>query len=295
MSATVGTRVEVGGGRTLMVYDAGDPEGVPILFHHGTPSSGAPFEPHVRLAEEQGVRLVSYDRAGYGESARDAGRDIAAVAADAASIADALGIDRFATWGLSGGGPHALACAALLPERVAAVASAAGVAPFGVEGLDWLAGMGEANVQEFGAALAGEETLRPALEAEAAGLASATTEEVIEAMSTLLSGPDVAACKGGLGEWVLAGFRIGLGHGVEGWVDDDLAFTRPWGFEPAEIERPALVVQGRQDFMVPGGHGEWLASRIPGAEAWFSEEEGHLTLFQPESVRRIHEWLLERL
>ena len=279
----------------LTVYESGDPAGTPILFHHGTPSSGLPYEPHIRLAEEQEIRLISDDRAGYGESSRHCGRDVAAVAYDVAEIADALGIDRFATWGLSGGGPHALACAALLPDRVAAVCSLAGVAPYGVEGLDWFAGMGEANRQELGAALAGEATLRPALEAEAAGLAATTTEELVAAMSTLLSTPDVAVLDGEFGAYLLSTFKRGLAHGVDGWLDDDLAFTQPWGFEPAEIGPPVLVVQGRQDLMVPGGHGDWLANRIPGAEAWLSEDEGHLTLIQPSSARRINEWLLERL
>jgi pimeloyl-ACP methyl ester carboxylesterase len=289
------TSIQASAGRSLTVYDVGDPDGAPVLFHHGTPSSGIPFDAHARLAEEQGVRLVSYDRAGYAESTRDPGRDIAAVARDAVAIADALGIERLATWGLSGGGPHALACAALAPERFAAVATVGGVAPYGATGLDWLARMGEANVAEFGAALAGEDELRPALEAEAAGLASSSTGELIAAMSTLLSPPDVAAVEGPLGEYLLGSFTRGLSHGVDGWVDDDLAFTRDWGFEPAELGRPVLVVQGRQDLMVPRDHGTWLAARIPGAEAWFSDDEGHLTLFQPPSVRRINEWLLERL
>jgi pimeloyl-ACP methyl ester carboxylesterase len=289
------TSIQASEGRALTVYDAGDPGGAPILFHHGTPASGAPFEPHVRLAEKQGIRLVSYDRPGYGESSRDTGRHVGAAARDALAIADALGIDRFCTWGLSGGGPHALACAALASERVVAVASVAGVAPYAAQGLDWLAGMGEGNVAEFGAAAAGEDVLRAALEAEAAGLAASSAEELIAAMSTLLSPPDVAVVTGPLGEYLLGSFARGLARGADGWVDDDLAFTRPWGFDLTAIARPALVVQGRQDLMVPRPHGDWLASRIPGAEAWFSEDEGHLTLLQPESVRRIHEWLLERL
>jgi pimeloyl-ACP methyl ester carboxylesterase len=282
-------------GRALTVYEAGDPDGAPILFHHGTPSSGSPYAMHDRLAKEQGVRLVSFDRAGYAGSSRDPGRDVAAVVGDAIAIADSLGIGRFATWGLSGGGPHALACAALAPERVAAVASVAGVAPYDAEGLEWLAGMGEANIAEFEAALAGEETLRQALEAEAAGMAGVTREALAEAMATLLSPPDVAALDGELGDELAATFSRAVGRGVGGWVDDDLAFLRPWGFEPVEIEPPALVVQGRQDLMVPGAHGDWLAGRIPGAQTSFHEDEGHLTLFLPPSVRRMNEWLLERL
>ena len=293
MSAA-GASIEVGGGRALTVYDAGDPGGAPILFHHGTPSSGAPYTMHVQLAEKQGVRLVSYDRAGYADSSRHAGRDVAAVAGDAVAIADSLGIDRFATWGLSGGGPHALACVALAPGRFVAAASVAGAAPYAAEGLDWLAGMGEGNVEEFGAALSGEEALRPVLEAQVppGGL---TRADLVEALSTLLSPPDLGAVDSELGDELAVSFGQALARGVDGWVDDDLAFTRPWGFEPAEIETPVLVVQGRQDLMVPGTHGSWLAARIPGAEAWFHEDEGHLTLLLPPSVRRIHEWLLARL
>lgn len=286
------TTIETAAGRSLTVYDTGDPAGAPILFHHGTPSSGRPYEQHVQLAERGGVRLVSYNRAGYGNSSRHPGRTVADVAADIEHVADELGIERFATWGHSGGGPHALACAALLPGRVSAVASVAGVAPFGAQGLDWLAGMGEANVEEFGAALAGEATLRPALEAEAAGMRGVTGEQLVEAMRTIISEVDVAVLRGPLGDHLAASFGRALDRGVDGWVDDDLAFTRPWGFALDAIEAPALVVQGRQDLMVPGSHGDWLAARVPGAEAWLSDDEGHLTLFEAPSVERTHEWLL---
>jgi len=288
--------IETAGGRYLTVYDAGDPAGAPIFFHHGTPSSGAPYEPHVRLAERDGVRLVSYDRAGYGDSSRQPGRTIGDVAGDVARIADELDLERFATWGLSGGGPHALACAARLPRRVRAVASVAGVAPYGSDGFDWVAGMGEGNVEEFGAALAGEETLRPALEAEAAGSAGMTGEQYAEVLRTVLSAPDEAVLEEtDLGDYFAEGFGRSLARGVDGWLDDDLAFVQPWGFEPADIAPPALVVQGRQDLMVPPAHGAWLVAAIPGAESWFSEDEGHLTLFTARSVERIHDWLLERL
>ncbi len=293
MAVTTST-IKAPDGRSLTVYEAGDPAGRPILFHHGTPSSGVPWEAHDRLAAEQGARLVSYDRPGYGASARLPGRTIAAAAADASAIADALGLDRFATWGLSGGGPHALACAAGLLGRAAAVASVAGVAPYDADGFDWLAGMGEGNLEEFGATLEGEATLRPALE-EGAKRMGASVEALTEQMRTLLSPPDEAAMQTGLGLHLLDTNARGLGHGVDGWIDDDLAFARSWGFDPAGLDLPVLVVQGRQDLMVPSTHGDWLAAAIPGAEAWFSEDEGHLTLWLPDSVRRIHDWLLARL
>ena len=286
-------RIQTPDGRALTVYDAGDPDGRPILFHHGTPSSGKPYEPHVALAREQGVRLVSYDRAGYGESTRKPGRSVADVAADAAAIADALGIGRFATWGLSGGGPHALATAAKLPERVVAVVSAASIAPADRPDLDLTEGMGEGNVIEFGLARQGEEALRPALERDFGALAELDVDGFIETMRPFLSEVDEAALDGAYGAYGLDSFRRSLARNVDGWVDDDLAFLRPWGFELEELAVPILVVQGRQDLMVPWAHGEWLANNLPSAEAWLREEEGHLTLFV-NLVPDIHDWLLAR-
>ena len=148
-------------GRSLTVYDAGDPDGRPILFHHGTPSSGVPFDQHVELAREQGVRLLSYDRAGYGDSTRNPDRAVTDVVRDVEAIADALVLERFATWGLSGGGPHALATAAGLPDRVVAVAAAASIAPPDRPELDLTEGMGEGNIVEFGLAQQGEECAAP--------------------------------------------------------------------------------------------------------------------------------------
>ena len=280
-------------GRTLTVYDAGDPDGRPILFHHGTPASGVPFHRHVGLAREQGVRLLSYDRAGYGDSTRDPERAVADVVHDVEAIADELELEQFATWGLSGGGPHALATAAGLPERVVAVAAAASIAPPDRPELDLTEGMGEGNVIEFGLAQQGEEALRPALERDFAGLGELDVPGLIEAMRPFLSDVDAAALDSELGVHMLDSFRRSLSRSVDGWVDDDLAFTRSWGFELESVRVPTLVVQGRQDLMVPWAHGEWLAHNLPSAEAWLREEEGHLTLFV-NAVPQIHEWLLGR-
>jgi len=280
-------------GRSLTVYDAGDPDGRPIVFHHGTPASGKPFGPHVQHAQGHGVRLISYDRAGYGDSTRCAGRAVVDVARDIEAIADALGLERFATWGLSGGGPHALATAAGLRDRVAAVAAAASVAPPDRPGFELTDGMGEGNIIEFGLARAGEEALRPFLERETAGLDDVDLQGLIERMRTVLSDPDAAALEGEFGDYMLDGFRRSLARTVDGWVDDDLAFVRPWGFALETIQAPILVVQGRHDLMVPWSHGEWLASNLPSAEAWLRAEEGHLTLFVGVAPS-IHDWLLAR-
>lgn len=204
-----------------------------------------------------------------------------------------LGLETLAVWGISGGGPHALVCAALLPKRVAAAAALASVAPYPADGLDWLAGMGEANVAEFQTALRGREALEPLLAAEAEGLASASVEYVVAQLRSLLSPADAGVLTGELGAFLLESMRVGLARGVDGWVDDDLAFTRPWGFDLAGIGVPLLLVHGAQDRFVPIAHGRWLAEKIPGVEARFIDEDGRITLAE-RRIPDVHAWLLAR-
>ncbi len=279
-------------GRTLRLHEAGDPRGVPVLAHHGTPGSGVLLGAWGRDAAERGLRLIGYDRAGYGGSQRCAGRDVAAVAGDVAAALDAIGVEDFLTWGTSGGGPHALACAALLPGRVRAVATIAGVAPWDAEGLDPMDGMGEDNVEEFGLALRGEQALRPLLEAFRHGVERATPADLVEQLRGLLSPVDVAALDGEAGTYLHESMTRGLRPGVDGWLDDDLAFVRPWGFDLASVDVPVLVQQGGQDLMVPLAHGPWLAAHLRGATAWLEPDEGHLSISL--DVGRVHAWLLGR-
>ena len=280
-------------GRTLHVYDEGDPQGVAVVAHHGTPSSGRLHNSHIEDAGARGIRLIGYDRAGYGASSARPGRSIGDVAADVAELLDALGVDRFATWGHSGGGPHALACAALLPERCVAAATLASVAPYGVEGLDWLEGMGEANVQDFEAVLAGPEALEPVLLRDQAEMFSAGPDGLRQAMLTILSPVDQAAFTADVAEWIYAVMAEGAAKRIEGFRDDNLACVAPWGFDPADIGVPVLLLQGVQDLMVPPGHGRWLAAHIPGVEAEISDAEGHITLLTGR-IPEVHEWLLAR-
>jgi pimeloyl-ACP methyl ester carboxylesterase len=283
-------QVPTADGRTLEVHEEGDPAGLAVIVHHGTPMSGLQYAPHVELASEQGLRLLGYDRPGYGGSSRHHGRTVADCAADVHAIADALGLERFASWGVSGGGPHVLACAALCDERLTAVASVAAVAPHGAEGLDWLAGMGEDNVVEFGLALEGEEALRPFVEQHAGGQTQGV-DELIEGMRTLIGEADRAVLTGRFAEYFLACDRHAFEPGVDGWIDDDLAFARDWGFDLSAIDRPVLLLQGEDDLMVPPAHGRWLAARIPGVDAHVDPADGHLTLVE-RRMREVNEWLL---
>ena len=287
-------RIQTPDGRTLAIYEGGELDGAPIFFLNGTPSSGLLYERHVRLAEQTGVHLVAYDRPGYGGSTALRERSVVDAASDVATIADALGIERFALWGVSGGGPHALACAARLTDRLAAVASLAAVAPYEAEGLDWLAGMGESNIHEFALAIEGREALTPYLEAEARTIIDGDPEVLVEAWSSLLTPVDAAACSGELGRYVIENVKVAVTEGVEGWLDDDLAFMKPWGFDLSEISVPVLLVHGREDRFVPFAHGEWLAARIPDVEARLTDEDGHLTLLE-ERIGEVHDWLRARL
>jgi pimeloyl-ACP methyl ester carboxylesterase len=279
--------------RTLSVREGGDPSGFPVLILNGTPASSMLYEPHLRDAEERGLRLVSYDRPGYAGSSRHEGRSIADCAADVAAVCDALRIERFAVWGVSGGGPHALATAALLPERVTAVAALASVAPYGADGLDFFAGMGEQNVEDFKAVLRSDDEHRETLERERNDLREISPEQLVEAWATLLGPADVEVLDGRIAAFILESTHQGIDGSLDGWFDDDLAMTRPWGFELGSIEAPALYWHGEQDKFVPYSHGQWLSERIPGVDARLTPDDGHLTLFE-RRVPEVHAWLLER-
>ena len=266
---------------------------MPVLVHAGTPGSSVLYEPTARDAAARGIRLVTYDRPGYGGSTRDEGRDIAACAADVEAVCDALEIGRFCIWGISGGGPHALATAALLPDRVAAAAALAPVAPFDAEGLDFFDGMGEQNVEEFGVIFDGEDAHRAALDRDRQQLLASSPDQLVEAWTTLLGPADREALTGTFAEHVLASVRAGITRTLDGWFDDDIAFTKPWGFELDSIRVPVLHLQGEQDKFVPLGHGVWLAAHIPGVESRITPDDGHLTL-ETRRIPEVHAWLLER-
>jgi pimeloyl-ACP methyl ester carboxylesterase len=270
--------LQLPGGRSLDVSVSGVGGGTPLVVHHGTPGERTQYPPFAAAAAARGLRYVSYSRPGYGGSSRQPGRAVVDCAADTAAILDRLGAQRCYTLGASGGGPHALACAALLPDRVLACATVAGIAPFDVAGLDFLADMGQENQQEFGAALAGPAQLRAYLEREAPAFAGVTGAQVAAALGDLVSPVDVTALRGDFADYVAESLRSAVSSGIWGWFDDDLAFTRPWGFQLGGIGAPVLVWQGAQDRMVPLAHGRWLAAHLSRVTAKLLPGEGHLSI-----------------
>ena len=279
-------------GRTLHVYDEGDPNGNVLVEHHGTPGAGVTYPPDLELARERGLRIVTYDRAGYGGSSPNPGRSVADVVPDIEDVLNQFGIERYASLGASGGCPHSFACGAR-SERCIAAAAIASPTPYPAGDLDWLAGMGEQNIEEFGLALEGADAVTPYIEGEAAEFAKATPEQIKDVLVTLLPPVDAAVLTGDRAKFAKRMFDRAIAHGIAGWRDDDLAFVKPWGFELAEIRVPTLLWQGVQDKMVPAAHGRWLAERIPGVEAHISEDDGHLSIAVGR-LGEIYDWLAGR-
>lgn len=260
---------------------------IDVIFHHGSPSLGRVYP----RWEQDGVRLFGFDRSGYGDAPRRRGRSVADVVDEVVAFADAHGIEEFATWGISGGGPHALACAALLPDRVFAAAAIGSPAPFDADGLDWFAGFGEGNVVEFTAAQHGEVALRSLLEPTEGAQEAGGPAAFREALASLTSEVDREALSGELLDYL-----YGMMRGPEvihGWIDDDLAFVRPWGFDLDSIRTPVLIRHGEQDHFVPAAHAVWLAEHIPGAELRLTPDDGHLTLYE-HGIPGVQDWLREQ-
>nr|WP_202388453.1 alpha/beta hydrolase [Nocardioides flavescens] len=280
MGAVTGyQQVETADGRSLEVLTGGDPDGFPLLFHGGSPSAAVPFSVIDDAARDAGLRLITWSRPGYGASTARPRPEprMADDVADAVQILDALGVGEFVTAGWSGGGPRALGCAALLPDRCRAAVSIAGVAPYDAEGLDWMSGMAEENVAEYTAAAAGREEYAAYLETEFLPILLADADDIADAMGGLLPPADREVLDRGFVEWMTATFHHAGAQRIAGVLDDGQAAVRPWGFDVAAIRVPVVVHQGRQDAMVPYAHGAWLAEHVPGAVAHLTEDDGHLT------------------
>jgi pimeloyl-ACP methyl ester carboxylesterase len=265
-------------GRFLDVLVGGAESSRAFLMINGTPAGVVARDSDMEAIAARGLRYVTYGRPGYGDSTRVPGRSVADAAPDIRALAEALGLSRLYVLGWSGGGPHALAAAALLPDLVASTATVGGVAPFRAEGLDWLDGMGQENIDEFGATLAGAAELEAFLSREAASIAGVTGASVAEYFGGLVPEVDRGALTDAFAEFMAESMRDAVRTGIWGWFDDDVAFAHDWGFDLGSIHGPVTIWQGTEDKMVPFAHGRWLAGHVPGARPRLMEGEGHLSL-----------------
>lgn len=282
-------RVTTPDGRTLAVAEWGDPNGVPVIAMHGTPGGRIAYWEDPAIYARHGLRRLTYDRPGYGESTRLRGRTVSDVTVDVAAIADALGFDRFAVTGGSGGGPHALATAAQMPDRVIRCLIASCPAPWDAGGLDWMAGQTQGNIIEWQAAQRGDAAIRAVVEVERrttlARLQSGRADFLGDSYE--MSEADVRQMQKHV-RLVIDQLVNGLVHGVDGWVDDDIAFVCPWGVDLGSIAAPMYITYGRTDTLVPAAHGDWLASHFPRAIV-VAGDAGHLG--DDETVDRELAWL----
>ncbi len=265
-------------GRIIDLYLGGDPNGHPLVMHHGTPSDSTTFADWHEDCAARHIRLICMSRPGYAGSPRMAGRSVADIAALTAELLDHLGHTEFHTAGWSGGGPPARACTALLADRCRGAAILAGVGPYGEPDLDFLAGMGPENIEEFNASLQGEATLRAWKEANVQSFRTVTGPELAAAFGGLVPPIDQAELTGPYAEAMATEMRRALSGGFDGWIDDDLAFIRPWGFDLATITIPTSIWQGDLDLMVPHQHATWLAAHIPAAQLHMVPGHGHISL-----------------
>jgi pimeloyl-ACP methyl ester carboxylesterase len=282
--------VRASDGRRLAVQMSGDPAGHPVLVMHGTPGSRLGPFPKGRVLYELGVRLISFDRPGYGGSDRLVARRVADVVPDVTAIADALNLDRFAVLGRAGGGPHGLACAALLPERVTRAGVLVSLAPWAAEGLDWFAGMSDSNVREFTVAATEPDVLTARLVQAAARIKADPAGHVV------VIGPDMpetdrrVVADAGIRAQLARNFAEAFRDSAAGWIDDALAFCAPWGFNPAEITVPVLLWHGEDDVFSPAAHARWMAGQIPNAELLVRPGTAHFGAL--EVVPDILSWLI---
>jgi pimeloyl-ACP methyl ester carboxylesterase len=263
--------------RRLAVRRWGIPTGYPVFLMHGTPGSRLNVHPSDSELKHLGVHLITYDRPGYGQSDPDPGRSVADAADDVRAIADALGIGEFAVIGRSGGGPHALACAALLPDRVTRVASLVGLAPFDAIGLDWWHGMVDLNREQYSAALMGPRQLAQIIYPQVVAM-RANPEHLVQRLEAEGSAEDSAALRDpDYRAALIENITEAVARSLDGWAADSLAFTRPWGFDPQWITTPTLLWHGTWDVFNPVSHARWLADRIKGALLMLSDRSSHLT------------------
>jgi pimeloyl-ACP methyl ester carboxylesterase len=267
-------------GRQVAVQVSGSPSGHPVFLMHGTPGSRVAPLPRPMILHGLGVRLITFDRPGYGYSDRLKSRQVADVVPDVEAIADALDVEQFAVLGRSGGGPHALACAALIPNRVTRAGALVSLAPWAADGLDWFAGMADSNVQEFTTALNSPDELAASLAQTAAAVKGDPGSHVSTLGPELPAADQRVVADAGIRALLARNFKEALRESADGWFDDNRALCSPWGFDPADIKVPVLVWHGEDDVFSPVSHTQWLADQIPNASMFIQPGAAHFSALE---------------
>jgi pimeloyl-ACP methyl ester carboxylesterase len=284
--------VETADGRGLRVEVAGDCRRV-VVVQVGSPCAGVLDDRWVQDASVRGLTLISYDRPGYGGSSPQPGRSVADCAADVRTISEAMGFERCVVWGFSGGGPHAMACGALLDDLVTAVATIGSPAPFDGSGFDYFAGMPDAAVDDIALYLSDPAEWERRGQAQRDAVVALNADDLAQQWSAGAAPADAVVLRGDFGGWLHRSVHAALAPGVAGWIGDDIAvFHTPWGFEPGSISLPVKVWHSLDDRFVPFLHGRWLADTIPGAQAALRDDDGHLTVVA-QRIGEVHEWLAQ--
>ena len=272
------------------MHVSGNPSGHPVFLLHGTPGSSTGPAPRNLVLTNQNVRLISFDRPGYGSSDRLLARTVADVAQDVVAIADSLGVDQFAVLGRSGGGPHALACAALLPDRVTRVAALVSLAPPDADGLDWFDGMTDSNVDAYTTAAADRELLTTRFVQAAAKIKANPSSHFANLGSEMPASDRRIVANVAIRAMIAQSFAEAVRTSADGWIDDVLAFCSPWGFDLSAIDVPVLLWHGEDDVFSPVAHTQWLARRVPGAHMEIRPGSAHLGAL--EVLPDILSWLI---
>lgn len=263
-------------GRQLAWTESGARDGAAVLLLHGSPGSRLGRQTEFAQLADAGIRQITYDRPGYGLSDPHPGRTVADAVADVRALLDAAGVDRAGVIGGSGGGPHALALATLLPERCTLVHCVVGVAPHALLGDDFFTGMDPANQRRFALSAGDRQAVLQAFTDEVLRLAAQRTQDPASIMGDMDlpdSDREILRQTAEVTAVVLAeAFR----QGVAGFADDFAAMAKEWGFDPREATAPVVISYGDHDVNVPAGHGRWLAANVPNVEVRATSDAGHL-------------------
>ena len=274
-------------GRELQYLDNATSSDQAVVFHHGTPGHSSMWSPWLSLLATAGINAIAISRPGYGSSSRQSNREVFSITSDITELLNSLGVKIFVSIGWSGGGPHCLATTSE-PRNVGAI-TLAGVGAYGVSDLNFLEGMGQENHDEFGAALAGETSVRNWLIENASAMQTVSGDDIREAFGGLIGVADKAVLEGDYAEEMAASMRAGIEGSFDGWIDDDIAFIKDWGFDLAKIAKPVHLWQGDDDLMVPHSHSKWLEKHIPTSKLRFIPGQGHISLginYQEEIIEQ---------